>query len=582
MNIKRMLLLLPLMTVLALGFVAALGADIAVASGDACFVCHGIKATAPSQTIAGKTVSLWVDPVAYAASKHGAQECTVCHGSESEAHDKTKRTYGGWARFSVSTSTDTSGTWNFWKVPGDRCMICHTSPSYAKFSTSDHATGWNMAHTPDGANRKVVDIVGSDGVTYHADENYTEADCGRCHMGNNCAPCHWKTAIINNPKNTATGGITSILDLWTDYSAAATAKKSALCENAIDWTQNIATHDFRPKTELTSSNTVCVACHGGYLATPDASKPAIKIFGPGYSRHGQSEELQRSGARGVHETLQRCTDCHKAVHDVKSPESMLQWRQNPDVTCIGCHPTRKITGVGVPHQRVSCLACHATGVDAILDPNGGGTGVPLIIPRVIKHLVQQGWASHDLRRDTDCSRCHVDGGNQTGAPAMSKITAINPHATGAPSPLMPVWRFYNFRTGTHFYTADPAEMANVQNNMKSVYSLDGVCYTVNTANTANSTILYRFYNMKTGSHFYTADPAEKTRIESTMGSTYRLDGPAYSVASTNVAGATTVWRFYNMKTGTHFYTADTVERDRVLNTMKSIYSLDGPAYYLAP
>lgn len=425
---KHRVCVLLLMAILALGLVATWGAGIAAAAdNDACFACHGTEASAPSQTIAGKTVSLYVDPVAFAATTHGAQACTACHGAYAEAHDTANRTYGSWARLSVSASTDTAATWNFWKVSGDKCVTCHSDPSYAKFFTSDHATAWNMAHTPDGADRKVVDIVGSDGVTYHADENYTEADCGRCHMQKNCATCHWKTPIINNPKGTATGGITSILDLWTDFSAAATSAKGALSENAIDWTQNIATHDFRTKTDLESSNKVCVACHGGYLAKPDASIPAIGIYGVGFSRHGQSEELQRSGARGVHETLQLCTDCHTNVHDATAPESMLQWRQDHDVNCLDCHPTRKIMGAGVPHQNADCTACHATGVDAILDPDGGGLGVPLLIPRVIKHNVQQGWASHDLRRDTDCQRCHVDGGDQTGAPAWSSIMAIDVH-----------------------------------------------------------------------------------------------------------------------------------------------------------
>ena len=147
---------------------------------------------------------------------------------------------------------------------------------------------------------------------------------------------------------------------------------------------------------------------------------------------------------------------------------------------------------------------------------------------------------------------------------------------------MPVWRFYNMRTGTHFYTADPAEKANVQNTMGNIYHLDGVGYTVNTANPANSTTLWRFYNVRTGTHFYTADPAEKARVQSTMASTYHLDGAAYSVSATNVAGSTTVWRFYNMRTGTHFYTADAAEKANVQNTMGNIYSLDGAAFYLAP
>lgn len=425
---KHRFFVLLVMTVLALGLAAAWGAGTAAAADNsACFACHGTESSAPSQTIAGKTVSLYVNPTAFAATTHGAQACTACHGAHAEAHDTANRTYGSWARFSASASTDTTATWNFWKVSGDKCVTCHTDPSYAKFFTSDHATAWNMAHTPDGTDRKVVDIVGSDGVTYHADEDYTEANCGRCHMQKNCATCHWKTPIINNPKGTATGGITNLLDLWTDYSATAATAKGALSENAIDWTQNIATHNFRTETDLESSNEVCVACHTGYLAQPDASVPAIDIFGIGMTRHGQSQELQRSGARGVHETLQQCTDCHKSVHDATAPESMLQWRQDHDVNCLDCHPTRKIMGAGVPHQNADCTACHATGVDAILDPDGGGAGVPLLIPRVIKHNAQQGWPTHDLRRDTDCQRCHVKGGNQTGAPAWSSVMAIDVH-----------------------------------------------------------------------------------------------------------------------------------------------------------
>lgn len=421
------LFVLLLMTVLALGLAAAWGTGLAAAADNsACFGCHGDEASAPSQTIAGKTVSLYVNPTAYAASTHGTQACTACHGLYTEAHDTANRTYGSWARLSVSASTDTSATWNFWKVSGDKCVACH--PSSAAFLTSDHATAKNMMYLPDGTTPRVEkDIVGSDGVTYQADETYSEADCGRCHMQKNCATCHWKTPIINNPKATPTGSITNLLDLWTDYSASASTIKSALSENAIDWTQNIATHDFRTKTDLESSNAVCSACHTGFTVKGDASVPAIGIYGIGMKRHGQTEQLQRSGARGVHETLQLCTDCHKDVHGVGAPESMLQWRQTHDVTCLDCHPTRKIMGTGVPHQDVDCTACHAAEADAIRDPDGGGPGVSLVIPRVIKHNVEQGWASHDLRRDTDCSRCHVDGGNQTGAPAMSAITAIDPH-----------------------------------------------------------------------------------------------------------------------------------------------------------
>jgi photosystem II stability/assembly factor-like uncharacterized protein len=147
---------------------------------------------------------------------------------------------------------------------------------------------------------------------------------------------------------------------------------------------------------------------------------------------------------------------------------------------------------------------------------------------------------------------------------------------------MPVYRFYNMRTGSHFYTADAVEKANVQANLSATYHYDGIAYSVNTLSADNSSPLWRFYNMRTGAHFYTADPAEKANLLANMTAVYHYDGPAYNVCLTNVAGCQTVWRFYNLRNQTHFYTADTTEKAMVQNTMQSTYHLDGPAFYLAP
>jgi uncharacterized repeat protein (TIGR02543 family) len=148
--------------------------------------------------------------------------------------------------------------------------------------------------------------------------------------------------------------------------------------------------------------------------------------------------------------------------------------------------------------------------------------------------------------------------------------------------LMPVWRFYNMRTGTHFYTASVAEKNNVVAALSSIYRLEGVAYYVNTANPANNTPLYRFYNVKTGVHFYTASETEKDNVLRTLSSTYRLEGVAYYVCATPVAGATSVYRFLNFKKGVHFYTASAAERDTVVRTLWSTYRLEGVGFYLAP
>jgi len=150
------------------------------------------------------------------------------------------------------------------------------------------------------------------------------------------------------------------------------------------------------------------------------------------------------------------------------------------------------------------------------------------------------------------------------------------------TPPTPVFRFYNARTGSHFYTVSETERDLVLNKHLSEYLFDGIAYTIDTLNPANSAPLYRFYNKLNGTHFYTASAAEKSRVISTLGDTYSYDGPAYNVSLVPVAGGTTVYRFYNKVNGSHFYTASVAEKNSVIANLSATYTLEGAAFYLAP
>ena len=145
-----------------------------------------------------------------------------------------------------------------------------------------------------------------------------------------------------------------------------------------------------------------------------------------------------------------------------------------------------------------------------------------------------------------------------------------------------VYRFFNKMNGSHFYTADLAEKNNVQANLSAVYSYDGVAYRIRNANPANSQPLYRFFNKMNGSHFYTANLAEKNSVQANLSAIFDYEGVAYKVCVTPPAGSTTVFRFFNKMNGSHFYTADATEKNSVQANLSAIYSLDGPGFYLAP
>jgi hypothetical protein len=83
----------------------------------------------------------------------------------------------------------------------------------------------------------------------------------------------------------------------------------------------------------------------------------------------------------------------------------------------------------------------------------------------------------------------------------------------------------------------------------------------------------------TGTHFFTISSAEKDHVIATWPAIYAYEGIAWHANTTQSAGWVPVYRFFNTKTGTHFYTTSAAERDNVIDTL-SWYSYEGIAYYV--
>ena len=143
-----------------------------------------------------------------------------------------------------------------------------------------------------------------------------------------------------------------------------------------------------------------------------------------------------------------------------------------------------------------------------------------------------------------------------------------------------VYRFRNLRNGFYLWTADENEKNTIVRTLQGTWLLEGPAYKINTANTLNSSPLWRFVNIRGGYYLYTANPAEKASIIAKLGSTWRYEGPAYNV-STNTSGSP-VWRFRNKGNGTYLYSADLNEKNSIVAKLGATWQLEGPAYYLAP
>ena len=140
-----------------------------------------------------------------------------------------------------------------------------------------------------------------------------------------------------------------------------------------------------------------------------------------------------------------------------------------------------------------------------------------------------------------------------------------------------VYRFFNLRTGTHFYTASDAEFINVYGTMASVFRYDGVAYFVGLDTAPPTVPLYRFFNKVTGAHFYTASEAEKANVIATLSSRYTYEGVAYRVRIDGIGMP--VYRFYVPSRDTHFFTANTSEI-MLSSKLSDSYHFEGVAYYV--
>ena len=163
-------------------------------------------------------------------------------------------------------------------------------------------------------------------------------------------------------------------------------------------------------------------------------------------------------------------------------------------------------------------------------------------------------------------------GNLSDASAPASAT------TASAAALVSVFRLFNAATGTHFFTPSAQERDTVISAWPGVFNYEGVAYSVYPSN--NSQPLYRFYNRRSASHFYTASAAERDIVIRTWPHIFTYEGETHRVTPTAEPGKLAVYRFYNLRNGSHFYTASVEERNAVIARWPDTYRYEGPAFWL--
>lgn len=138
-----------------------------------------------------------------------------------------------------------------------------------------------------------------------------------------------------------------------------------------------------------------------------------------------------------------------------------------------------------------------------------------------------------------------------------------PTATPTPLPALPVYRFRSPDLLTYFYTSDENEKNFIVAHYPShTWTLEGIVFYAGNTGIIGLQPVYRFWSPKLGTHFYTANTAERDFIIANYPpNIWSYEGFAFNAVSSYTPGARAVYRFWNPGIGRHFYTADIAERD---------------------
>jgi hypothetical protein len=144
---------------------------------------------------------------------------------------------------------------------------------------------------------------------------------------------------------------------------------------------------------------------------------------------------------------------------------------------------------------------------------------------------------------------------------------------------IPAYRFNNTRTGAYFYTTSETERTTVATTLSPPFQFDGPAFSVASAFAPGLSSVHRFYNTRTGVHFYTISEEERANVVASLPH-FTYEGVAYYASQVAGAGLRPLYRFYIPSRGFHFYTASEAERDIVIASRVIVYTYEGIGYYV--
>lgn len=92
--------------------------------------------------------------------------------------------------------------------------------------------------------------------------------------------------------------------------------------------------------------------------------------------------------------------------------------------------------------------------------------------------------------------------------------------------------------------------------------------------------VFRFYNSSTTQHFYTANTSERDTLINTPAYGYSYEGAAFAASINPLSGLIPLYRFYASASSDHFYTTNESEKSNLINTPSLGYNFEGVSFYV--
>lgn len=170
----------------------------------------------------------------------------------------------------------------------------------------------------------------------------------------------------------------------------------------------------------------------------------------------------------------------------------------------------------------------------------------------------------------------VIAANPTATPTVQPVPSV---VVPPPIAKVPVYRFFNKVSGNYFYTASTAERDYVIAVYPMYFVYEGQAFNAYLQPSTGIYPVYRFYNLASKGHFYTASEAEKSYIIAVYSNWLKYEGIAYYSYIDQVPGSVPMYRFVNLRRGGHLFTIDTDEKQYIETNLNKIYKYEGIGYY---